>query len=118
MKLLIEELPGIRPVESTNFDGCDKFGIEIAEVYAVPGSPSWRQRFPVRDAPTGSTVNGAQSLVSPNVLRGGLWVAFDFDRPELEVDPRPAYATAQGAVAASGDFGRRRQSHANCAAVA
>jgi hypothetical protein len=30
MELLIEELPGIRSVESTNFDGCDKFGIEIA----------------------------------------------------------------------------------------
>ena len=62
----------------------------------------------MRDAPTGSTVNGAQSLVSPNVRRSGLRVAFDFDRPELKVDPRAAYAAAQGAVAASGHFGRRR----------
>jgi len=62
----------------------------------------------MRDAPTGSTVNGAQSLVSPNVLRGRLRVPFNFDRPELEVDPRSAYASAQRAVAASGHFGRRR----------
>jgi len=52
------------------------------------------QRLPVRDAPTSSAVNGAQRLVSLDVLRSGFRVAFDLDRAELKVDPRSADATA------------------------
>lgn len=76
------------------------------------------QRFPVSNAPASSAVNGTQRLVSLNVLRSGLRVAFDLDRAELKVNPRSADAAAQRAIASGGNFGLGRQGHSNCAAVA
>jgi len=72
----------------------------------------------MRDAPTSSAVNGAQRPVSPDVLCGGLRMAFDFDRPELKVDPWSADTATQRAVAGRGNVGLGRQGHSNRAAVA
>ena len=78
----------------------------------------WLQGLPMCDAPASSAVNGAQRLVSLDVLRGGFRVALDLDRAELKVDPRSADSAAQRAVAGGGNFGFGRQGHLNRAAVA
>ncbi len=72
----------------------------------------------MRDAATGSAANGAQRLVSLDVLRSRFRVAFDLDRTERKVDPGPADATAERAVASGGNLGLGRQGHSNRAAVA
>ena len=51
--LRIDELPGIRSVETANPDRRDKLRIEIGEVDAVPSVGSRLQRLPVRDTTEG-----------------------------------------------------------------
>ena len=70
------------------------------------------------DAPTSLAMNGAQSLVSPDVLGGGFWVTLDLNRAELKVNPRSADAAAQRAVAIGRYFGCGWQGHSNRATVA
>ena len=68
---------------------------------AVSGAWLWFERFPVRDTPAGSATNRPQSPVTLDVLDSVRGVPFDLDCAELEVDPWPADATTQRAVAGS-----------------
>ena len=76
------------------------------------------QGFPVRNAPAGSAVNGAQGLITLDVFRSSFRVAVNRDRAELKVNPGSADSTTQRAVAGGGNFGLRRQSYLNRTAVA
>jgi GNAT superfamily N-acetyltransferase len=117
-QLLVDELPRIRSIESANAHRRDELGFEVPKVHPVLRAGRRLQRLPMRDAPTSLAVNGAQSLVTPDVRRGGVGVPLDPDRAELEVDPRSANAAAQRAVAIGRGHGCRRQGHSNRAAVA
>lgn len=90
MHSFVDELPRIGAVESANAYGSHEFGVKVSKVHSVLGTRNRVQRLPVRDTATGTTVNGAQSPVAPNVLSSGLWVAFNLHRAKLEVDPRSA----------------------------
>ena len=115
--LFVEERPRLRSVESPHRHARDQRWIEIAEVHAVPRAGRRRQRLPVRHAAAGSAMDGAQRAVAMCIRRGVFGMAFDFDGAELEVDPRPADAAAQRAVALRRASRRRREAQADGAAV-
>ncbi len=94
MHSFVDELPRIGAVESANAYGSYEFGVEVSKVHSVLDTRNGLQRLPVRDAATGTTVNGSQSPVAPDVLSSGLRMAFDLHRAKLEVDPRSADPSA------------------------
>ena len=83
MTLLVDEPPCVCSVEAANPHRGGEFGVEVPKVYPMLGDGSWRQRLPVSNAATGSTVNCPQSLVAPDVLGSGLRV----NPPNLTVTP-------------------------------
>jgi hypothetical protein len=106
--LFVQEGPRFRTVESPDSHGCDQRRIEIAEVHTVPRPRGGWKGLPVRHAAAGTAMDGPQRAVALHVCHCVLGVAFDLDRAELEVDPRPTNAAAQRAVALRLDGGRRR----------
>jgi hypothetical protein len=94
MHSFVDELPRIGAIESANAYGSYELGVEVSKVYSVLGTRNGLQRLPVRDAATGTTVNGAQSPVAPDVLGSGLRMAFDLHRAKLEINPRSADPSA------------------------
>ena len=75
-------------------------------------------RLPVGHTSAGSAADRFQGFVPLNVLQRVLWVSFDLDSAELEVDPWTSDATAERAVAGSCDRRRGRQLQFDSAAVA
>ena len=94
-ELRVDELPRVRAIETTNSHGGDELRIEVGEVNPVPSVGCWLQWLPVSDAAAVLATDISQRPVAPDVLGRGLRMARDFDGTELEVDPRPADATAQ-----------------------
>lgn len=88
MPLVVDELPGVRAIESAYPHRCNKLGIEVAKIHAMPRTQLTVQRFPMRDATAGSAVNGANGSIAPDILGRGLRMPLNIDRAELEVDPR------------------------------
>ena len=115
--LRVDELPRIRSVETTNPYRGDEFRLEVGEVDPVPSIGSWLQWLPVRYATAGPAMDSAQCLVPPYVPRSSLRMPRNFDSTELEIHPRPVDATAQRAIAISGNFRRRRQDKLDRTAV-
>ena len=74
--------------------------------------------FPVRHRPAGSAADRSHGSIDLDVLGRVLWVSFDLDCAELEVDPWPSESTAQRAVARGCHGGRGWQLQLDSAAMA
>ena len=104
----VDELPRISAVEFSNANRCDELRVEIAKVDAVFATRCRLQGLPVGHASAGFAMNRAKGFVAPGVLGCCLRVAFNLNRTELEVDPRPANATTERAIAIGGYLWRGR----------
>jgi hypothetical protein len=76
------------------------------------------KRFPVRHRPAGSAADRSHGSIDLDVLGRVLWVSFDLDCAELEVDPWASESTAQRAVARGSHGGRGRKLQFDSATVA
>lgn len=113
----IEELPRISTVESSDSNAFDEGGIEVAQMYPVPGARHRIHGLPMRDTAAGPAADGSQGPVALNVFVRGVGMAVNPDGSELEIDPRPTDPAAQRAVAGGGDFRRGWERQSDCAAM-
>src|SRR4051812_20707864 len=105
----IDELPGVRSIETAYPNTLLKAWIEVVEVHTMPSTRARSEWLPVRHAPAGVATHRAQRLVSPDVPSGVFRVAVDPNRSKLVVHPESTKPPAEGAVALSRLLGCRRQ---------
>jgi len=92
---LVKELPGVCAIEFAHSHRGHKLRIKVPKVDAMLGSWRMFKRFPVRHRPAGSAADRSHGSIALGVLGRVLWVSFDLDCAELEVDPWASDATAQ-----------------------
>ena len=92
---LVKELPGVCAIEFAYSHRGHKLRIKVPKVDAMLGAWLMFKRFPVRHRPAGSAADRSHGSIALDVLGRVLWVSFDLDCAELEVDPRASDATAQ-----------------------
>ena len=92
---LVKELPGVCAIEFAYSHRGHKLRIKVPEVDAMLGAWLMFKRFPVRHRPADSASDCSHGSIALDVLGRVLWVSFDLDCAELEVDPWASEATAQ-----------------------
>ena len=115
---LVKELPSVGAIELAHHHRSHEFRIEVSQVDTMLGAWLGLERFPMRDTPAGSATDRPQSSVALDVIDSVLGVPLDLDCAELEVDPRPADATTQRAIAGGSHCGRGRKFQFDSAAMA
>src|SRR5258706_985065 len=84
---LVEEFPSVRTVELADSHGGDQLRVEVSKVHSMSRASLHLDRLPVSDAAAMPKADRAQGFVALDVGLGRARIAFDRDRPELEVHP-------------------------------
>lgn len=91
---LINEFPGIRPIETPDDDRVQQRGIEVSQVHRVASAGLELNGLPVGGDATGPATEISQSAVAPDVALRILRMAAHGDRAKLVVGPNASRAPA------------------------
>src|SRR5215471_11353727 len=114
---LVQELPSIGAIKSSNPCRLDDRGIKVAEIdpHPVAGPRSWQ---PVRYATTRCASTQPKTFITPHVAVNASLASRDLDLAWFVVSPQPSLAATDRAVATGKSPRLSRDLDSDCTAVA